>query len=335
MRRAIALLLALAAAVPGLARGQDAPGEDDARPDAPAEAGRADVQATESARAHFRLGVDFYRERNFRAALIEFQRAYADAPHYKLLYNLAQASLELQEYAGAIDYFAAYLQQGGDEIAPERRQEVEQAIADLESRIARITVTSDQPGAEIHVDDTLVGRAPLREPVRVGAGRHKFSAVKEGLAPVERILDVAAGDLREVRLEFEAQPGTAAEPVVRTEVVHDESGNTAALWAGMTTAMLGAGAITMTVLATLAQKSYKDELEVQTTKAKLDELRDDAETKALVTDIAWAATIASGVVTAVLIVTGDDSETEASAGRARSGVALGVGPGGVVIDGRF
>jgi hypothetical protein len=70
---------------PAAATGGDAP----ATPPTPGEA--------EAARAHFRMGVDFYRERNFRAALIEFQRAYRAAPHYKLLYNLGQASVELQE----------------------------------------------------------------------------------------------------------------------------------------------------------------------------------------------------------------------------------------------
>src|SRR5688572_21975310 len=72
--------------------------------------------ATEKARAHFKLGVDLYREGNSRAALIEFKRAYKAAPHYKLLYNLGQASLELQEDSNAIDYFTTYLRQGGDEI---------------------------------------------------------------------------------------------------------------------------------------------------------------------------------------------------------------------------
>src|ERR1700748_2626156 len=62
-----------------------------------ASASEARDAATERARIHFKNGVDFYREHNFRAALIEFKRAYKAAPHFKLLYNLGQASLELQE----------------------------------------------------------------------------------------------------------------------------------------------------------------------------------------------------------------------------------------------
>jgi tetratricopeptide (TPR) repeat protein len=287
-----------------------------------------------SARAHFRLGVDFYRERNFRAALIEFQRAYDDAPHYKLLYNLGQASLELQEYAGAIDYLSAYLKEGSAEIAPERRAEVEQTIRYLESRIAHVTITSNRDGAEVYVDDTLVGRVPLAEPVRVGAGRHKFTAVREGSQPVERMVDVAAQEQREIRLEFE-EPGAdtaAVSAQLPAPVQSDETASTAPIWVGMATAMLGAGAITMSVLAALAQKDYEDELDTITTKDKLETLRDDAETKALVTDIAWGATLVAGGITAVLILTADgEPETE----RAERGVDVRVGLAAVRVDGRF
>ena len=87
--------------------------------------------AKERARGHFRTGVNFYRERNFRAALIEFQRAYKAYPNYKLLYNLGQASLELQEYVQAIDYLTSYLRTGGHLIEVQRRDEVRRTIAEL------------------------------------------------------------------------------------------------------------------------------------------------------------------------------------------------------------
>jgi tetratricopeptide (TPR) repeat protein len=325
----IALLFSSLVAIAPRAQAQESTSEDGNT----APAGEASEDSKESARAHFRLGVDFYRERNFRAALIEFQRAYNDMPHFKLLYNLGQASLELQEYAGAIDYFNSYLRQGGDEVTPERRAEVEQAIEYLESRIARVTISSNREGAEVYVDDTLVGRVPLSEPVRVGAGRHKFTAVRAGLQPVERMVDVAAQEQREIRLDFEDRraPVQASAPPP-TEIVRDDSTSSAAIWTGMATAMLGAGAITMTVLAALAQKEYDDELESVTTRSKLETLRDDAQTKALVTDIAWGATLVAGGITAVLILSDDG---EPSAERAERGVDVRVGPAGVIVDGRF
>ena len=57
--------------------------------------------ATEQARAHFQRGVDYYTEGDLAAALVEFERAYALQPAYRLLYNLGQVTYELRDYAAA------------------------------------------------------------------------------------------------------------------------------------------------------------------------------------------------------------------------------------------
>src|SRR5690349_16550442 len=76
---------------------------------------------TEEAKSHFQRAVELFHEADFRAALIEFQRAYDAAPNYKVLYNLGQTSLELQDYAGALKAFRGYLDGGGREIPAARR----------------------------------------------------------------------------------------------------------------------------------------------------------------------------------------------------------------------
>lgn len=292
----------------------------------------------ESARQHFKLGVDFYRERNYRAALIEFQRAYADAPHYKLLYNLGQASLELQEYASAIDYLTDYLKEGGSEIAPERGAEVEKTIRYLESRIAYVRIVTNEPGAELYVDDTPVGTSPLEKAVRVGAGRHKFSAVREGQPPVERKIDVAAGDESEIRLDFSKQteaPRASAPPSPIDDTYEEPSSstNTAAIVMAATTGALLIGAVTMTIVTGVAQQDYQEELLVPTSRRKLDDLRDGAETKALVTDILWGVTAASAVATTILFVVGGD-ESDGVA-RTERGVSVHAGLGSLAVTGQF
>ena len=57
---------------------------------------------TERAREHFERGVDYYGEGDYRAALIEFQRAYSIQPTYRLLYNLGQVAYELRDYAAKV-----------------------------------------------------------------------------------------------------------------------------------------------------------------------------------------------------------------------------------------
>lgn len=291
--------------------------------------------ATERARAHFKLGVDLYREGNSRAALIEFKRAYKASPHYKLLYNLAQASLELQEDWQAIEYFSNYLKQGGAEILSDRRREVEETIERLKRRLATIAITTNQPGAEIQVDETPVGLSPLREPVKVSVGRRKITATKSGFDPIERMVDVAAGDHLELTLQFRDKPGPiqlANLPVPVAPV--QDSGPSAGTFMAIGTGVLAAGAVTLTILTAMAQKSFDDEKEGVgglTTKEKLRELASDAESKALLADIAWATTGAAAIVTGVLLVIeADDGDTEE-----RAGVGLDFGPAKLGVHGRF
>jgi tetratricopeptide (TPR) repeat protein len=313
--------LALVTATSGVVRAAPGAAGVTAEPDDP----------IERARLHFKLGVDFYRERNYRAALIEFQRAYAASPHYKLLYNLGQASLELQEDSSAIEYFSKYLGEGANEIADERRSEVEQNLLKLRARLATVTVSTNQPGAEIYMDETRIGVAPLNEPVRVTAGRRKFVAVKHGYPDAERVIDVASGDALKVELEFKDRPQIdLAKLRLAVNAPKQDEPMSPALWTGIATGALAAAAGTMSILTMVAQNTYDEEKKGLTTRSELDRLRDDAKTKALVSDVLWGATIVGAGVTAVLIFTTGDNEREVA-----PGVALHVNPVGMKLAGRF
>jgi hypothetical protein len=302
-----------------------------------ASAAQAKDAATERARVHFKNGVDFYRERNFRAALIEFKRAYKAVPHYKLLYNLGQASLELQEDSSAIDYFTSYLEEGEQELDAARKQEVAQTIVRLQARLATATISVDQPGAEIYVDETLLGTSPLSGAMKVSVGRRRFSAVKHGFVTAERIMDVAAGD--RVAIALELKPSTQDLRALKKALAsNDDSAHGGSLspaaWTAIGTGAIGVGAATMTVLTVLAQKSYDDERKHLTSAARLSSLRDDAKVKALITDIAWGATIAAGSVTAILLLTESGSE-RAPDQPTKPGIDVELGLGRVGLNGRF
>lgn len=72
--------------------------------------------AREEASGHFQRGVELFQEGAFRAALVEFERAYGIAPDYRLLYNIGQVKLQLQDYLGATQSYERYLEEGGSEI---------------------------------------------------------------------------------------------------------------------------------------------------------------------------------------------------------------------------
>ena len=74
----------------------------------PANRASADEGAHEAGK-HFQRAVALYGEADYRAALVEFRRAYALSPNAAVLYNVGEAEYQLQDYAGALQTFEHYL----------------------------------------------------------------------------------------------------------------------------------------------------------------------------------------------------------------------------------
>ncbi|HET7501830.1 MAG TPA: PEGA domain-containing protein [Kofleriaceae bacterium] len=168
----------------------------------------ANSAAVKDAGKHFQRGVALYNEADYRAALVEFRRAYDTAPNPAVLYNIGQAYYQLQNYAAALTALERYLNESGPAAA--HRQEVEQTIATLQARVGKIAITTNVPDCEISVDDEVIGKTPLTEPVLVSIGRRKVTAVHEGSPPDSRSIDVAAGDTVAVALQVATTAGTPA-----------------------------------------------------------------------------------------------------------------------------
>jgi tetratricopeptide (TPR) repeat protein len=297
----------------------------------PAAAPSEDVDA---ARSHFKLGVDSYRDGDLTTAMIEFKRAYAAAPNYRLLYNLGQVARELRDYPEAERYFRTYLKQGGSEIDTARRQEVETDIAKASARIASLVISANEPDAELFVDDVSVGHAPLADVVRVSAGQRRVSATREGRR-VTKVIDAAGGETLVVELKLEAKPAeVAASPQSGPSLreAPPEKSHAAEIALGVGTGALAVGAGVMAYLAAHDASGYRTALERKTDEAELKSLSDGAKTKALVTDVLLGATLACGVTTLIVAIM-NGSEEKAPAGE--NATALGVGPGSVSLTSRF
>jgi tetratricopeptide (TPR) repeat protein len=176
-------------------------------PLAPASAPAAEAARLEAS-AHFREGVELFREGAFRAALIELERAYELFPDYRVLYNIGQTEMRLGEYVEARWAFECYLAKGGPHVDAPRRQEVERQIDKLEERTARIAISVDQQGAQVFLDGVLVGTAPLPQTFPLSVGRHRVFAVGDDGSTASQLLELAGGDFRDVSLRLSSVPRT-------------------------------------------------------------------------------------------------------------------------------
>jgi hypothetical protein len=238
-----------------------------------------------------------YDDRNFDAALVEFRRAYELAPTFRILYNLGVVSLELRDYASALSYFERYLSDGAGQISPEQRSEVDRKIRDLSTHIGHLTVAVNVPGAEISVDDRVVGTAPLPRPLRLNAGARRISARIAGRLPDSRVVEVAGRDSAHVELTL-IDPRAA----VRTAPADREPDAAAARpsrsvpwlpWAG--TAVLAGAAVFSGFRALSAQDAYESKLgEAGTTRKELNDADSKALTWSLAADSFGIAALALG-----------------------------------------
>jgi hypothetical protein len=155
---------------------------------------------TQTAIEHFQQGLRFFEERDFDAALIEFRRANDMAPNYRVLYNIAVTYRELHDYASATAAFTRYLAEGGARIDAERQRVVRAELDAIEPRLGAIRITVDPAGAEVRIDDRVVGVSPLAEPIIVNIGSHVVEASAPDRDTATRRIEIAARDRAELSL---------------------------------------------------------------------------------------------------------------------------------------
>lgn len=276
----------------------------------------------------FKAGVLHFKQMNYAAALVEFQRAYEIDPKYQVLYNIGETYYRLQDYPNALRTFQRYLSEGGNQIPPKRRKEVDGELAALSKRVATITITTSEPGALVAIDDIAVGTSPVA-PQIVSAGRRKVTATLAGRAPVTQLVDVGGGEERALRLELVP---LAAPPQPKPRRPEPSIVPTVITWSS--TGALVTGAIVTGVLALGASADVEAELErFPGDPDALSSARDKAFGLGVATDVLIGTSIAVAALS-VYFTVDFVLESDAAPAPART-VRVTAQPAGVAISGSF
>jgi PEGA domain len=171
-------------------------------------AARADstVDARAEAKKHYDRAMQLNEDGQVAEAVIELKRCYELSPHHTVLYNLGQAYITLASPVEAVSALQRYLDEGGKDIKPARRAEVEQEIARQKTRIATLDISGLPDGAVVTIDGDDVGKAPLVAPLRVGLGKHVVAATAAGYEPGEAKIEIAGEDRKVVDLKLVPRP---------------------------------------------------------------------------------------------------------------------------------
>ncbi|HEU4404631.1 MAG TPA: PEGA domain-containing protein [Polyangiaceae bacterium] len=304
--------------------------------EAPKAAPAAAPRNLAEAQQRYRRGIELVNEGAYESALLEFRRAYELAPSYKILFNIAQVNRALNDYAMALRSFERYLKEGGGEVPPEMAAEVRREIEVLRTRVAKVTVTSSVAGAEVSVDDLVVGKTPLAEPVLVNAGRRKVTVAAAGRLPETRVIEATGADSLTINLEPRL-PGPVAPPPPALGAEAREAPSRGALpwalWGGA--ALLAGGAAVTGALAIGAADDF-DDLKAAPLRPGEGDRYDDAHAKMMRLSVATDVLAGLALVTggAALYFTLKPARAPAESAGAPS-VSAGLGPGGLLVRGAF
>jgi hypothetical protein len=139
-----------------------------------------------------------YSDGDFAGALIKFRSAYDQSHDARLLWNMAACEKNLRHYAKVIGLLRRYTEEGGALLTDQDRKESRDLVSTIEAFTAALSLNVSEPGAEVFVDDELIGTSPLPAPVVVDIGVRKIRVKKPGFVEVQ--LSFPVGGSREVSL---------------------------------------------------------------------------------------------------------------------------------------
>lgn len=182
----------------------------------PALARAQEASASADAARHFDRGYLLAQQGNLEAAIAEFSRAYAVSPHPIVLYNLGQAYAASGRAVEAVQTLQTYLKLADAAEYAKQRADAAALIEYQSQRIGALRVDVEPAGAELSIDGTPVGRAPLTEPLPLVAGAHALTVSAPGFLPHTQRVEVLAKTTTaaEVRL----RPNGAVRLRVRCDV---------------------------------------------------------------------------------------------------------------------
>jgi hypothetical protein len=195
-----------------------------------------------AARDLFQTGLEAAREGRWPEAREAFEASIAIAPRPNTWLNLAGAQAQTGRLVAAAASYRTFLElaQGGREAR--YREQAEQALRDVEARIAHLTIATAGvlPGDEVRLDDESIEDAALTAPLAVDPGRRVVTVVREDEEVARQTIALGEGESRTVALEV-AQSRPREEPPVLapaaafdvSEPEADEGSDDTWIWVGV------------------------------------------------------------------------------------------------------
>jgi tetratricopeptide (TPR) repeat protein len=175
------------------------------------EAGKNNI---EEGKNHFNKGVEFFNNDNFEAALAEFLESFRLNPFWAVRYNVAICYKKTSRFKKSLNEFQAYLDEGGDKVTQERKDEVQKLMDEIRKMLGRLRLCCNLGTITIIVDGTETIQLDEGQEATLDPGLHKIEIRKEGYKPAVRETVVISDNTVEVRIEMESLVSSKPQPPV-------------------------------------------------------------------------------------------------------------------------
>ena len=196
MRSLLLLAVPLSLLVPHTSAAQSEP------PLPPAHVGEAE---RERARHLYDEAIQFGKRGEYRKAKASLAAAWSLIKTWEIAVNLGSAEMRLGQYRDAAEHLSWGIRDGirkvGETYAPLSKAKT--LLAEALQHVGQVKLLADEPGAAIFVDEEVVGKSPLADPLFLDPGEHVITARP---ANTER---------SSLKLEVRVQPGDALERYLR------------------------------------------------------------------------------------------------------------------------
>ncbi|MGK3999241.1 hypothetical protein [Sorangium sp. So ce1024] len=146
-------------------------------------------------RQHMENGIKLFQDRNYRAAIVEFEAAYREKPKASPLFNIALAEKALFNYPRAIAALERALAQHRDTMDEGDEKTARSAIEEMRALLAQVTIELSPQDATLIIDDEE--HPPSSSGTRVvelGPGVHRIGARADGHVSAEQSVTVVSGE---------------------------------------------------------------------------------------------------------------------------------------------
>jgi hypothetical protein len=263
-----------------------------------------------------------------RGALGAFRSAYERYPSFRVLYNIGQLCIRLGDHACTARAYEQYLRDGGADVPAARRTEVEGELRTVSRKIASLTITSNVAGAEIWIDEAVVGRTPLPRPVAVNAGGHRILLLHEDKSLERSVKVEGIGESVTVDMPVPRDPvaSTVRAPAAATKPAPPAPDRPIPILPWAVTGGFAVATAVSGVLAASSYSSFKDTKETfGITRQELEDSQSSARSLLLVTGVLGGLTVVSAGVASYFTWFAPRSSPSAP--------RVGLGPRGFVLEG--